>query len=178
LHRWGRIVPILVVVVRPVIQIGVIVRIPVRVPVGIPVKRQENLLRKETMVATKKKAISTKPEITANSGSRPECHAATMRNEPAAKTAAVEPSADRARVRPGGEQKDAGDQAHNGQRDFHTINLPSNSATILGGIASSSNIVTHSSLSIPMDLARFLTLPPTPKAHGDIPIESGRHQSK
>jgi hypothetical protein len=39
-------------------------------------------------------------------------------------------------VRPGGErQKDAGDQAHNGQRDFHTINLPPNSTTILGGIA-------------------------------------------
>ena len=59
-----------------------------------------------------------------------------MRNEPTTKTAAVEPSADRARLRPGGErQKDPGDQAHNVQRDFHTINLPPNSATILGGIA-------------------------------------------
>jgi hypothetical protein len=33
------------------------------------------------------------------------------------------------------------------------------------------NIVTHSNLSITMDLARFLTLLPMPKAHGDIPIE-------
>jgi hypothetical protein len=44
----------------------------------------------------------------------------------------------------------------------------------LVALLTSLNIVTHSNLSITMDLARFLTLPPTPEAHGDIPIESGQ----
>jgi hypothetical protein len=41
-------------------------------------------------------------------------------------------------------------------------------------LLTSLNIVTHSNLSITMDLVRFLTLLPMPKAHGDIVIEKIR----
>src|ERR1700730_10739425 len=100
LHGHGRIVPILIVVIRSVIQIGVIVRI-----VGIPVTRPDKLLKKDTMVAMKETAVLIKcegrrrREVTANSGSHPECRAGTVGNEPPAKTATVEPTAARGRVR-------------------------------------------------------------------------------
>src|SRR3984957_15531884 len=45
LHRRGRIVPILVVVIRSVVQVGVIVRI-----VGRRISRPGNLWKKDTMV--------------------------------------------------------------------------------------------------------------------------------
>src|SRR5882762_6070608 len=51
LDRRGRIVPILVI--RPIIQIGVIVRIAV----GIRVNRPEKLLKKDTMVAIKETPV-------------------------------------------------------------------------------------------------------------------------
>jgi hypothetical protein len=121
-------VPILVI--RPIIQIGVIVRIAV----GIPVNRPEKLLKKDTMVAMRETPVfisikkmpvfiamketrvfislektavlikcdgRTRPEVTANSGSHLECRAGTVGNEPIPKTATVEPAAARGRVRGG-----------------------------------------------------------------------------
>src|ERR1700719_1983975 len=108
LDRRGRIVPILVI--RPIIQIGVIVRIAV----GIPVNRPEKLLKKDTMVAIKETPVflamkempvfikcegRTRREVTANSGSHLECRAGTVRNEPTPKTVTVELTAARGRVR-------------------------------------------------------------------------------
>src|ERR1700674_5769187 len=103
LDRCGRIVPILVI--RPIIQIGGIVRIAV----GIPVNRPEKLLKKDTMVAIKETPASlaikemplfvemkempvlikcegrTRRDVPATSGSHLECRAGTVRDEPAAK---------------------------------------------------------------------------------------------
>ena len=117
MDRRGRIVPILVI--RPIIQIGVIVRIAV----GIPVNRPEKLLKKDTMVAIKETPVflaikemplfvamkempvlikcegRTRREVTANSGSHLERRAGTVRNEPTPKTVTVELTAARGRVR-------------------------------------------------------------------------------
>ena len=117
MDRRGRIVPILVI--RPIVQIGVIVRIAV----GIPVNRPEKLLKKDTMVAIKETPVSlaikemplfvamkempvlikcegrTRRDVTANSGSHLECRAGTVRDEPAPKTVTVELTAARGRVR-------------------------------------------------------------------------------
>src|SRR5712664_2441157 len=94
LHRRGRIVPILVI--RPIIQIGVIVRIAV----GIPVNRPDKLLKKEPMVAIREMPFflamkempvlikcegRTRREVTANSGSHLDRRAGTVRNKPAPK---------------------------------------------------------------------------------------------
>ena len=120
LHRSGRIVPILVI--RPIIQIGVIVRIAV----GIPINRPEKLLKKDMMVAMRETPFflaikempfflpmkempvlikcegRTRREVTANSGSHLERRAGTVRNKPAPKTITVELTAGRGRVGGGG----------------------------------------------------------------------------
>jgi hypothetical protein len=117
LHRYGGIVPILVI--RSIIQIGVTVRIAV----GIPVNRPDKRLKKDAIVAIRetpvfismketrvfisleKTAVLIKcdgrrrREVTANSGSHPECCAGTVGNEPTPQTATVEPTAARGRVR-------------------------------------------------------------------------------
>ena len=120
LHRRGRIAPILVF--RPTIQIGVIVRIAV----GIPVNRPEKLLKKDTMVAMKETSVflaikempvflavkgmpvlikcegRTRREVTTNSGSHLERRAGIVRNKPTPKTITVGLTAGRVRVRGGG----------------------------------------------------------------------------
>src|ERR1700732_4939376 len=69
-HRRGVIVPILIVVIRSIIQIGVIVRI-----VGIPINRPGKLLKKDTMVTettvTKAAVISATRESTSRKFPRP-----------------------------------------------------------------------------------------------------------
>ena len=121
-HRCGRIVPISVSL--SIIQIGVTVRIAVVIPVNRPGKR----LKKDAMIAIRgtpafiamretrvfisleKTAIllkcdgRTRREVTANSGSHPECRAGTVGNEPTPQTATMEPTAARGRVR-GSEQR-------------------------------------------------------------------------
>src|SRR5260221_5851909 len=83
LHRRGRIVPILIVVIGSVIQIGVIVRI-----VGIPINRPAKLLKKATMVAMKetagfmKSGGRTKSEIPPKSKAHPQCPARPVSTEP------------------------------------------------------------------------------------------------
>src|SRR6202035_4261102 len=98
LHRRARIVPILVVVIRHVIQIRVIVRITER----IPIKRPDKLSKKGRMVAVKETAILIQREVTANSGSHPECGAGTVANEATMMTASMELTAGRGRLRRGG----------------------------------------------------------------------------
>src|SRR5258708_40061490 len=70
LHRRSCIVPILIVVIRSVIQIGVIVRI-----VGIPINRPGKLLKKDTMVTettvTKAAVISATKKSTSRKSPRP-----------------------------------------------------------------------------------------------------------
>src|SRR6202011_3706238 len=70
LHGHGRIVPILIVVIRSVIQIGVIVR-----RVGIPINRPGKLLKKDTMVTettvTKAAVISATRKSTSRKSPRP-----------------------------------------------------------------------------------------------------------
>jgi hypothetical protein len=110
LHRYGGIVPILVI--RSIIQIGVTVRIAV----GIPVNRPDKLLKKEPMVAIREPAVfivmketpvlikcetTTEREVMANSVSHPECRAGAVRNEPTPKTVTVDFTAGRGRVRGG-----------------------------------------------------------------------------
>ena len=116
-HRCGRIVPVFVI--RPIFQIGVTVRIAVVIPVNRPDKR----LKKDAMIAIRetpafiamretrvfisleKTAIllkcdgRTRREVTANSGSHPECRAGTVGNEPTPQTATTELTAVRGRVR-------------------------------------------------------------------------------
>ena len=122
LHRRDRIVRVLEIVIRSVIQIGVIVRIAVRVPV----KRPDSLLKKDTTIATKETAVLIECEVVSNSGG----------NEPTAKIATAKPATARGRLRSRGQrQKGAHDEARNQQRHFHTIPLPSASATILLSIA-------------------------------------------
>src|SRR6202011_1180634 len=70
LHGHGRIVPILIVVIRSVIEIRVIVRI-----VGIPINRPGKLLKKDTMVTettvTKAAVISANRKSTSRKSPRP-----------------------------------------------------------------------------------------------------------
>jgi hypothetical protein len=87
----------LIVVIRSVIQIGVIVRI-----VGIPINGPGKLLRKDTMIAMKETAVLMKCEVPVNSRSHPERRAGTVGTEPTTKTAAVQSTAGRGRVRRGG----------------------------------------------------------------------------
>src|SRR5260221_5617660 len=100
LHRRGRIVPILIVVIGSVIQIGVIVRI-----VGIPINRPAKLLKKATMVAMKETAVfmksegRTKSEDPPNSRSHRECPACALGTETTTKTAALQTTARRGPVR-------------------------------------------------------------------------------
>ena len=87
MHRRGRIVPILVI--RPIIQIGVIVRI-----VGIPINRPGKLLKKDTMVAKLPETPAVKvPEAPAVKV--PETPAVKVPETPAVKASAatVKPSA-------------------------------------------------------------------------------------
>src|ERR1700693_6336862 len=99
LHGRARIVPILVVVIRPVIQIRVIVRIAER----IPIKRPDKLLKKGRMVAVKETAILIQREVTAVSGSHPECGPGTAGTEATtAMTVTTELTAGRCRLRRGG----------------------------------------------------------------------------
>src|SRR3984893_12050910 len=70
LDGHGLIVPILIVVIRSVIQIGVIIRI-----VGIPINRRGKLLKKDTMVTettvTKAAVISATRKSTGRKSPRP-----------------------------------------------------------------------------------------------------------
>ena len=148
MDRRGRIVPILVI--RPIIQIGVIVRIAV----GIPVNRPEKLLKKDAMVAMRETPVflaiketpvflamkgmpvflamkgmpvsikcesRTRREVTANSCSHLERRAGSVRNEPTPKNVTVGLTSGRGRVRGAGERQKRTRYEHS---HFHTIDRP------------------------------------------------------